>query len=94
MDGFVGANVQILGARGLLERIEIGDFGVLLGFAAPDRFRVAVFGGFFESLVAPGSGDDVVDGVIGFAEVEGDGRELGGGAALEEENGVVGGDVE
>ena len=86
--------MQILGVRGLLKNIKGGDFSVLIGLTGPDNLRVAVLLRLLEGLVTPRSGDDVIDGVLGVAEVEREGGELGGGAALEEEDGVVGRDVE
>ena len=86
--------MQILGVRVLLKPIKGGDFRVLLGLTGPDNLRVAVLLRLLEGLVTPRSGDEVVDGVLGVAEVEREGGELGGGAALEEEDGVVGRDVE
>lgn len=43
---------------------------------------------FLEGFVAPRASDDVIDGGGGGAEVEWHGGELGGGATLEEENGI------
>lgn len=95
VDRLVGADVEVSSVRRLLDLVEGGDGGVFVGFSRPDQVGFRVFGGFFVGLVAPRSGDDVVDGGVGRgAEVEGDGGELGGGAALEEEDGVVVGDGE
>lgn len=89
VNGFISTDMQVFGAGGLFNGVVSGDFGVFLGLSGPDAFGIAVFGGFFEGLVPPRSGDDVIDHVVGLAEIERDGGELGGGAALEEEDGVI-----
>lgn len=94
MNGFIGANMQILGAWCLLQGVEAGDLSVFFRFPAPNGFGLAVFGSFFKSLVPPRSRDDVINVVIGFAEIEWDSGKLGGGAALKEEDGVFGWYVE
>ena len=95
MDRLVGADVEVFGVLGLRDVIERRDLGVLFRLSRPDEVRLAVFLGFFVGLVAPGSGDDEVGGIgRRGAEVEWDAGELGGRAALEEDDGVVVGDSE
>lgn len=67
---------------------------VLFGLAGPDHLRLAELLGLLEGLVAPRSGDQVIDFVIGFAEIQGNRCELRGGPALEEEDGIFGRDVQ
>nr|GMC67642.1 Uncharacterised protein [Ipomoea batatas] len=86
--------MQTLGVRGLFQRVEGGDLGVFLRFSAPDHGGLAVLHCFLVGFVSPRAGDDVIDGVVRGADVERHGGELGGGAALEEEDGVILGDAE
>jgi len=90
----VGANMQIPGTRILLQAIKRWNLCVLFGFPRPDHVGFAVLLRLLDGLVAPGAGDDVVDGVVRGAEVERHGGELACGAALEEEDGVFRRDLE
>jgi len=78
----------------LLQSFERWNLCVFFGFSRPDYSGLGEFLGLLEGLVAPGAGDDIIDGVGGGTEVERDGGELGGGAALEEEDGIFRRDLE
>jgi len=62
---------------------------VITSFPRPNHTGLAVLLGLLECLVAPRAGDDVIHGVVRGAEVERHGGELGGGAALEEQDGIT-----
>ena len=95
MDGLIGTDMKIPRIVVLLQIVKRWDLCVLFGFPRPDHGGLAVLLRLLGGLVAPGAGDDVVDGGVGGgAEVEGDGGKLGGGAALEEEDGVFRRDLE
>lgn len=94
MDGFVRTNMQIFGIRALFQILECWDFGVFFSFAGPNYLRFTVFLSLFEGLVAPRAGDDIIYGVIRFAQIQRDRGELSGGAALQEQNGVIGGNIQ
>lgn len=94
MDGLIRTNVQIFGIRALFQILECWDFGVFVSFARPNYLRLTIFLSLFEGLIAPGSGDDIIDGVIGFAQIQRDRGKLSGGAALQEQNGVIGGNIQ
>jgi len=78
----------------LLQIIKRRNLCVLFGFPRPDHIGFAVLLRLLDGLVAPGASDDVVDGVVGGAEVERQGSELACGAALEEEDGIFRWDLE
>lgn len=73
----------------LFQVLKSRDLGILVGLPGPDQIRLTELLGLLESLVSPRSRDDEVDVIVRLAEVQGEGGELGGGAALEEEDGVV-----
>ena len=94
VDGVVGAVIEVgrLGVQ--LQLVLGGDVGVVLVLAGGGQGDLAVFLGLLVGQVGEVSGDGVV-GLPRLAdEVEGDGGELGGGAALEEEDLVALGDLQ
>ncbi|WVZ12885.1 hypothetical protein V8G54_017415 [Vigna mungo] len=86
--------MQIPRTRILLQIAKRRNLCVLFGFPRPDHVGFAVLLRLLGSLVAPGASDDVVDGVVRGAEVERHGCELGCGASLEEEDGILRRDLE
>jgi hypothetical protein len=89
VDGLVGADVEEPGLGVLGDGVERREGRVLAVFTRPGDGGGGELLGLLEGLVAPGSGHDEVGRIGGpRAEVERDGGELRGGAALEEEHGV------
>ena len=54
----------------MLQSFERWNLCVFFGFSRPDYIGLGEFLGLLEGLVAPGAGDDIIDGVGGGTEVE------------------------
>jgi hypothetical protein len=93
-DGFVGGDVDVGGVGGVVQRVVVGHVGGdFLGGVGEDVDLAYLFG-FLDGFAGPCAGVDVVGGLAGAEEVEGDLRELEAGAALEEQDLVVVGRAE
>ncbi|WZZ46441.1 hypothetical protein YC2023_042700 [Brassica napus] len=94
MDSLVSAYMQILSVGTLLQRIERRNLCVLVGLTRPDHAGLAILLSFLHGFVTPRTGYDEIDGIVRFAEIERQTGELGRGPALQEQNGIFGGNLE
>ena len=92
-DGVVRGEVHVgrcLGVAGLALLGDVGEVGVL---GAAGDVDTAVVPGLLHRLLRPAAGDQVVGGAVRGEEVRRQHVELGRGASLQEEHGVVVGDA-
>ena len=88
IDGLVVADVDVVGIFANLKLVDIGNVSEVLVLRGSSDTDVAVLGGFLASLLAPGTGKDIV-GLALLKKVHGNGGELRPSATLQEENLVI-----
>ena len=93
VDGLVHADVEVVRIGTELGGVDFRDTGEVLVRAGCDDLDIAVAGRLCGRLLGPDAGDDVVRFAAAVHEVQGDGGELSGRTALQEQDFVVVRDV-
>ena len=94
VNGVVEADVNVIGFGVKILAFQLGDVRERILFGAGDHAHVTVFGRFFVSLGGKLAGENVIGLFVLVHEVQRDAGELRRGAALQEQNLVIVGDVE